>query len=155
MRLVVRIGERQIGAAGADVDDEDRTALLRHAADLDECGAAEDLGFLARDQRLAAREELEAEESLALGEVRERHAGLLPLDERAQALEALAIELRKRGGQRPIGGHRCAAGGAPQRGKQPLRGLFGLVGKRRPEALDLLQEVAEGRRGGDLHRPCI
>src|SRR5205085_8265930 len=76
LRLIVGIGEGEIGAAGAHVYDGQLAALLRHATDLDQGGAAENLGFLARNQRCAARQELAAEESLALRAVRERHAGL-------------------------------------------------------------------------------
>jgi hypothetical protein len=43
--------------------------------------------------------------------------------------------------------HRGAAGSAPERAKEPLGRLLGLIGERCPETLDLLQEVAERRRG--------
>ena len=155
MRLVVGIGQRQVGAAGADVEHQQRTALLRHAADLDQRGAPEDLGFLARDQRFRPGQKFDAEECLPLGEVRERDPGLFALDEPAQPLEARVIERGQCARHCAIGGNGGAAGRAPQGRKQPLRSLFGLVWQGRPEALDLLQEVAEPRRGGDLHPPGI
>src|SRR5207302_5847546 len=67
LRLVIRIGRGEVAAAGAHVEQQQGTVLLRHAADLGKRGAAEDLGLLARNQRRGACEELEAEKRLALG----------------------------------------------------------------------------------------
>src|SRR6185312_3895970 len=50
--LVIRIGEREVAAAGADVYHRDIAAFARHAVDLGERSASQDLGLLARDQRL-------------------------------------------------------------------------------------------------------
>src|SRR5205807_4970649 len=106
-----------VAAAGACIEDQQLAALSSDATDLGECRAAEDLGFLARYQRRRPGEELDAEEALPLGEVRERYACLLALQKLDQPLIGCCVELRqlRRRGARDgtLGRYGRAAGGTP------------------------------------------
>ena len=128
-RLVPGEGECQVARAGACIEDDGLAALRDVLAQSKQCGVPEQLGFLARDQRARAGQQLDAHEFLPSGEVREGLAGEPPADQLAQPAVRLGRNRAQRRGDGALHGQGRARSGMPERGERGRHGLFRLVGK--------------------------